>query len=135
MRLEIKELGIDVPVIRASGKNTQEIIDRPNAAVYMHWYTQDAIADHASQSNFKNLNNANAGKTMAVLYDDAKPRKLICTKSQIGHIRISPKGNRIFDQNWESLYHKNKGGICIYTCIAKSAKDVMDVRVTYWQDC
>ena len=132
-RLEIPDLLIGVPLYDAKGSESQAVVDKVNSAVYMHWPKQDAIADHASQANFSNLNMAKVDRTVAIIDYGNREEKYHCVNSQVGHIRISPSGNRIFDENWNMAYFQNDGGLCIYTCMKKSADDVMDVRLTYWQ--
>ena len=132
-RLEIPDLFISVPLYDTSTGGAQQIIDRQNSAVFLRWNAQNAIADHSDHANFENLKNAIVGKTN--LYIDTPNSRVTyqCVKKQIGHIKISDGGNRIFDENWQSPYVQNAGGLCLYTCIARSQPDVMDVRLTYWQ--
>lgn len=132
-RLEIPSLFISVPLYDSRGADNQRVVDNPNSAAYMHWQKQDAIADHASQASFSNLNMVKPGKTVATIDLRNRQEKYLCVNSQIGHIRLSPNGNRIFDANWNSANFQNEGGLCIYTCIQRSSEDVMDVRLTYWQ--
>lgn len=133
-RLEIPELFISVPLYDATGgADRQRVVDDPDSAVFMHWQKQDAIADHASQGGFSNLNMAKVKRTIATIDQQTHKQSYVCVNSQIGHIMISAIGNRIYDENWEPAYTQNNGGLCIYTCIRKSANDVMDVRLTYWQ--
>lgn len=132
-RIEIPELGISVPLYDSVNGNSQELCDNADSAVCMKWSSQIAIADHCNQGNFSNLNKARVGRTIATIDQQDKKEHYRCVRSQIGHIRISESGNRIFDSNWAPAYKQNAGGLCIYTCIEKSAPDVMDVRLTYWQ--
>lgn len=134
-RLEIAELGISIPLYDATDSSgTQRIVDRQDSAAYIHWIKQDAIADHANQSNMANLNMAKAGRTIAVIDLGGEQLAYRCVSSQVGHIRLSPDGkNRIFDANWNRANLQNEGGLCIYTCMHKSAEDIMDVRLTYWR--
>ena len=133
-RLEIPELEIGVPLYDSRGQDKQAIVDAENSAIYMNWGTQQCIADHTYQSNFVNLNKAIVGKTIAFIDDGTNRRAYCCVSSQIGHIRIGMNGgNTLLDANWELVYPQNYGGICIYTCLRKSADDVMDVRLTFWQ--
>lgn len=132
-RLEIPSLFISVPLYDSKGADNQRVVDNPNSAAYMHWQKQDAIADHASQASFSNLNMVKPGKTVATIDLRTRQEKYLCVNSQVGHIRISPNGNRIFDANWNSANFQNEGGLCIYTCMGKSAEDVMDIRLTYWR--
>ena len=132
-RLDIRNLFISVPLYDAkTGAEKQQVVDDPNSAVFFKLGVQSVIADHASQANFQNLNLAKPGMT-ARIYDREKETVYRFKESQVGHIRISPLGNRLFDKNWQQVATQNEGGLCIYTCIGKSADDVMDVRLTYWQ--
>ena len=132
-RLEIPYLHISVPLYDAfGGTEKQRVVDEPNSAAYFHLGVQDVIADHASQANFQNLNMARCGM-VAIVDECGKETVYQLVQSQIGHIRISPLGNRLFDQNWRQVAEQNAGGLCIYTCMKQSANDVMDVRLTYWQ--
>lgn len=132
-RLDIRNLFISVPLYdAATGADKQRMVDNPNSAVFFKLGVQNVIADHADQANFSNLNMAKPGMT-ARIYDREKETVYRFVKSQVGHIRISQLGNRLFDQNWQQVSTQNEGGLCIYTCIGKSADDVMDVRLTYWQ--
>lgn len=132
-RIEIPELNISVPLYDVVNGNSQLLCDNEDSAVFMRWGSQVAIADHCTQANFSNLNNVRVGKTIATIDQRDKQEHFRCVRSQVGHIRLSDGGNRIFDSNWVPAYSQNPGGLCIYTCIEKSARDVMDVRLTYWQ--
>ena len=70
---------------------------------------------------------------MATVDLSTSKKQYRCVKSQIGHLRISNTGNRLFDENWVPAYDQNPNGLTMYTCMNKSAADVMDVRLTYWQ--
>lgn len=131
-RLEIPELQISVPVYKTQNGNSQKLCDDENSAVYLNWGNQFAIVDHCHQSNFSNLNKVKVGITTAIVDQKTSQKKYRCIKSQIGHIRISSGGNRLFDENWVPAYGQNPGGMTIYTCTTKSAPDVQDVRLTYW---
>ena len=132
-RVEIPDLHISVPLYDTSVGAAQQIVDNQNSAVYLHWPAQNAIADHASQANFSNLSNVIVGSTTMSIETPNNARYYRCVKSQVGHIKTTNGSNRIFDENWESPYIQNTGGICIYTCLGRSAPDIMDVRLTYWQ--
>ena len=132
-RLEIQNLFISVPLYNAlDARDMQRVVDDQHSAVFFHFGVQDAIADHSCQENFNNLNLARPGM-IAVIDEKDKQTSYKMIKSQIGHIRITPLGNRLFDQDWQQVATQNAGGLCIYTCIGKSSDDVMDVRLTYWQ--
>ena len=132
-RLEIPGLFISVPLYDAlDAADRQRVVDNPDSAVHFRLGVQDVIADHAGQANFQNLNLARSGM-VATIDEREKKTSYQFTQSQVGHIRISALGNRLFDQNWQQVAAQNAGGLCIYTCMGKSADDVMDVRLTYWQ--
>ena len=134
-RLEIPELSIGVALYDTRVGTAQQIVDNPESAVLLRWEAQKAIADHSSQSNFANLNRARPYGT--VMYLDSKGgarERYLCVSSQVGHIKTDEHGtNSIYDGKWESPRVKNKGGICIYTCIQRSAPNIMDIRLTYWR--
>ncbi len=131
-RLEIPELHISVPLYDAHDGNQQEIVDEPQSAVYMRWGQQGAIADHSNQDRFSNLNRVRPWHTIATIDRQSAKEKFRCYRTQVGHIRTAEGANRIFDSGWKPVYAQNPGGLCIYTCIGRSAEDVMDVCLTYW---
>lgn len=132
-RLEIRSLFITVPLYDAgTGAEKQKVVDDPNSAVFFHLGMQDVIADHACQANFQNLNMAKPGMTAVIDQKETKTTYRM-VQTQVGHIRMTPLGNRLYDQNWNAVGLQNEGGLCIYTCMGQSADDVMDVRLTYWQ--
>ena len=136
-RLEIPALDIAVPLYNGGGGASQEIVDRQSSAAYMKWIEQDAIADHASQSNFINLQKAEPGVTLAyILYPEPEDaEEYLCEKIQIGHLKElgEGKGRRVFNADGRCAYFDNPGGLCIYTCRERSAPDVMDITLTYWR--
>lgn len=133
-RLEIDELDIGVPLYDTANGDAQALIDNEESAAYLRWYGQVAIADHANQANFSNLSWAVPGKTVAVIDRKAAQDRFVCYRTQIGHIRIGARGsNQVFDEDWKPVHGQNNNGLTIYTCIGKPAKDVMDVRLTYWR--
>lgn len=132
-RLEIKDLNISVPVYDTKIGSAQSVIDANDSAVYLNWGNQFAIADHANQGNFSNLNHVVVGKTEAILDRRVAKERFVCVGSQIGHIKTENGVNTIFDSKWQFAYIQNPGGLTIYTCIERSSENVMDVRLTYWQ--
>ena len=131
-RLEIPELAIGVPLYDTTTGSAQKIVDDENSAAYLFWGDQIAIADHSSQANFNNLNNAVPSRTTAYIVRPGRTERYVCAQTQIGHIKIGSSGNQIYDCKWRPVYQQNRGRLTIYTCIQKSAQDVMDVRLTYW---
>ena len=132
-RLEIADLDIRVPVNNTRIGSAQAVIDARDSAVYLNWGNQKAIADHACQANFSNLNQAVVGKTKAVLDRGTSKEQFLCVDSQIGHIKTESGVNTLYDSKWRFAHLQNPGGLAIYTCIQRSAPDIMDVRLTYWQ--
>lgn len=131
--LEIQDLGIKVPLYDTSVGPAQTIVDAENSAVYLRWGNgQIAIADHANQQNFSNLEKAIPGRTIAHIRTYDSDKEFICYQVQVGHIKTSASGNSIFDADGNPVFWQNPGGITIYTCIRRSASDVMDIRLTYW---
>lgn len=133
-RLEINELGISVPLYDTSRGDAQKLVDDVDSAAYLRWGTQVAVADHACQANFANLSRAVPGRTIAVIDRKTSQEQYMCYRTQVGHIRIiAPGNNNIYDANWAPVKTQNAGGLTIYTCMGKSAEDVMDIRLTYWK--
>lgn len=137
-KIMIPELAINVPVYwKKEGTNGQDIVDAPNSAVIFKWTKScdlKVIADHSSQSNFRNLNRAKVNETEAYLDLDKRRIKHRCIVSEVGHIKTVNGRNFLFGEDWLSIYPKHHDGICIYTCIKRSAPDVMDVRLTFWKE-
>ena len=132
-RLEIPDLDISVPLYDTSTGGAQQIVDKKDSAVLLRWNVQNAIADHSDQCNFSNLSNAVVGGTTMSIETQNSSKRYRCVRSQVGHIKTTNGSNQIFDENWNSPYTQNAGGICIYTCLNRSAPDIMDIRLTYWQ--
>lgn len=131
--LLIPSLKIAVPVYEAQNGNGQDVIDRPNSAVLLRWGNLTIIADHRTQSNFENLNRAEPSKTKAFFITNGKMHIYKCDYSAIGHNRTEPTGNHLYDNHWAKVTQIMHDGIVMYTCIVRSAKDVMDVRLTHWR--
>ena len=130
-RIEIPSLFISLPLYDTHG-NAQEIVDMKKAAAYIQWVKQAAIVDHSGQDGFERIAKAIPGQTLAYIeYKDGKIKeRYICTKKQVGHIKTINGKNKIFDSNGKTPV---SGGIVMYTCIGRSAPDVMDVWLTYWK--
>lgn len=126
--LFIPSLGIFINAEERSKGNGQDIIDRPDRAVLWKWRDLVVVADHVDQG-FRSINRVVVGKTRAFLGN----RLYICDVSEIGHIRISQAGNRLYRANWEPVADAWKDGLCIYTCSEMTAPDVRDVRLTHWR--
>jgi len=122
--LIIPSLGIFV--IAKTG-DRQKNVDSKYAAMW-NWGKLTVIADHSYQGFYK-INRAAVGKTKAYL----GTRAYLCDVSEIGHIRITDKGNRLYRASWEAVYGAWADGLCLYTCIEMSASDIMDVRLTHWR--
>lgn len=134
-RLEIPDLNISIPLNGIELGPAQKVIDLEDSAIYLKWPNQVVIADHCHQANFSNLNKAIPGHTKAYIATDPENKKwLVCCKTQVGHIKIGEKSNALFDHDWIPVYQNNSSGFTMYTCIQKSAPDVMDVRLTYWME-
>ena len=131
--LKIPTLAIKVPVYDRVSGSGQDIIDRTDSAVRFKQGPLTIICDHCDQANFTRLNAAVPEHTRAFIINGFfKRERYICTGSEIGHIIISEAGNRLYDSQWRHVYQTHKG-LCIYTCMRKSADDVMDVRLTFWE--
>ena len=132
-RLEIPDLKIGVPLYASNGNNSQKIVDDRNSAAFIRWHYQEVIADHVSQSNFKNLIMAKPGVTRAhLLFADGSITTLICTQIQTGHIVITDGKNKMYDEQWAPFDKQNAGGFVIYTCKGLRKGNVQDVTLTYW---
>jgi hypothetical protein len=83
------------------------------------------IMDHSGQDGFERLSKAVPYKTIAYLNKDA----YICINKQVGHIYLGPP-NRLVDENWQSIKYDS---LILYTCLQKSAENIMDVQLTYWK--
>ena len=103
--------------------NAQAIVDKKNAAAFIRWRDEYAIADHSGQDGFERLAHATPWKTIAFV----KGVKYICTDKQIGHI----ENGKIYDSKDGPV---RSGGLCMYTCIGETAPGVMAVWLTYWQN-
>lgn len=133
-RLEIPELDISVPLYDTSVGSAQRIVDNLDSAVYLRWGNgQIAIADHSNQANFSNLEHAKAGESKAFIDSGTSRVQYVCYRSQVGHIKTDVGGNSIFDEAWNPVFWQNAGGLTIYTCIHRSAPNIMDIRLTYWK--
>ena len=130
--LEIPSLRISVPLYYPGVRSAQEITDDKNSAACFPWGGQTVIADHSHQGNFSMLNLAKAGQTVATVDSENGRQAYLCSRSQVGHLKTTEYGNELYDEEWAKVAGQNPGGLCIYTCIAKSARDVMDVRLTFW---
>lgn len=134
-RLFIPQLDIAVRVFKrpvATAGNGQEIVDAIDSAVYFNMGALEIIADHCDQSNFGNLVHSEIGKTKAFLVWKDHDCEYECVGVEVGHITIAGVGNRLYDGNWNPIY-THQDGLCIYTCLEKSAPDVMDVQLTFWK--
>ena len=130
-RIEIPSLSISLPLYEAS-TNAQKIVDDKNSAAFIKWLDQDVIVDHSGQDGFERLEKAIPKSTIAyVVYNNGKStERYICTKKQIGHIKTVGGKNKLLDSQWQ---HPKSGCLLMYTCIKKSAPDVMDVWLIYWK--
>lgn len=124
--LFIPSLGI---FVLAKTGDRQKNTDAPNTAAMWNWGKLTVIADHNYQG-FSRLNRAVIGKTRAYL----GPKAYICDVSEIGHVRLSEKGNRLYRASWFPVWEAWSDGLCLYTCITQTASDVIDVRLTHWRD-
>ena len=130
-RIEIPSLYVSLPLYDTHG-NAQEVVDMKNAAAFIQWVKQAAIVDHSGQDGFERIAKAIPGSTLAYIeYNDGKVKeRYVCTKKQIGHIRTENGKNKIYDADWKTPV---SNGLVMYTCIKKSAANVMDVWLTYWK--
>ena len=133
IKLKIPTLSINVPIYDRVSGSGQEIIDRADSAVRFKQGPLTIICDHCTHANFMRLNAAVPEHTRAFIVKGIFNReRYVCTGSEVGHILISDSGNRLYDSQWRHVYQTHEG-LCIYTCMRKSAEDVMDVRLTFWK--
>lgn len=128
VRLTIPTLFISLPCEERKQGNGQNIMDRPNCAVCWKWGNLTVIADH-SQQGFNRINRAIVGRTRAYY----ARKGYICDVSEIGHIYITNEGNRLYRADGCPVNKAWAGGLCLYTCISKSAPNKVDVRLTHWR--
>ena len=129
MRLLIPSLLIYVPVFeRQKGTNGQEIVDAQNSAAMWKWNQLTVIADHAGQG-FDRLNKVKVGRTTAFFGNS----RFLCDSSEIGYIRLSPNGNRLYNAKNEPVHETMKTGMCIYTCHGQRTGEIQPVRLTHWR--
>lgn len=137
MKLFIPSLFIFVKLTPVPSSNlAQSVVDKWNSAAIWKWNNLTLIADHSTQANFENLRKAVPGKTKLYILDK-KNRKFVCDKTEVGHIvGFCPDGTGgvLRDEKGRSVFYSNLDGLMIYTCIRKSAIDVMDVRLTHWKE-
>lgn len=130
-RFEIQRLGIAVPLYAANNiDDAQRIVDKQNSAVLLRWATQMVSADHSSQK-FSRLKHVRVGDMAFIEKKDGKKRPFQCVKTQVGHIRTENGVNKLYDANWQKVSLR-KGILTVYSCLGKSAPNVMDVTLTYW---
>ncbi len=132
-RLIIPDLNISVPLNGIELGSAQHVIDLEDSAVYLKWPNQIVIADHCTQANFSNLKKAVPGRTKALIVTPDSKEEFACCRKQIGHIRIGQSSNALYDRDWIPVYKTNSGRLTMYTCISRSAPDVVDVWLTYWR--
>ena len=133
-RLIIPSLLISVSLYhRIAGTNGQDIVDAVDSAVIWEWNRLTMIADHASQANFNRLSRVRTGKAKAYICKSLSTDVYVCDSAELGHIRLSDSGNRLYDSKWRPVHEVMHDGLCIYTCKGKSAVDVMDVYLTHWK--
>ena len=132
-RLEIPTLGINVAVSDTEFGDQQSLVDAEDSAAYLHWYSQDAIADHRSQE-FSNLPSAVPGKTVAYLLNENGAKSYVCVYK--GDATVTYKDGHkssIVDDEGRSALSANEGGICMYTCNGQLEGSELNVTITYWQ--
>ena len=113
--------------------NGQDIVDASNSAAIWGYKDLTLIADHNNQSNFANLNKVKPNKTK--LYVLGQNRKhYICDRSEVGYIVTENGHNRLYNAAYKPVYQTEQSGLVVYTCIVRSAPNVMDIRLTHWRE-
>ena len=125
MLLIIPSLGI---FSRAEqGADRQAIVDSPHSC-FFRWNDLTVVVDHAYQG-FDRLNKVKVNKTTAFFGNS----RYLCDSSEIGYIRLSPNGNRLYNAKNEPVHEAMKTGLCIYTCYGKRTGEIQPVRLTHWR--
>jgi hypothetical protein len=122
-------LRISIPLNDADNANSQYIVDRKDSAACMKAKNYMLIADHSGQDGFERLGNVVPHTTVAYINMQTYKERYVCIRKQIGHIIIGEK-NKLVDANYNPI---SEYDLVMYTCIKRSAKNVMDVWLTYWK--
>lgn len=128
-RLTIPSAGVDVALFEVSssdGTANQKVTDASDSAAYMPWGNQMLIGDHYYQG-FDKMKNSKIG-TIAYINDGNRIQAYICTEKAAGQNITSD----LLDKNGNSLYNRNAGGICMYTCNF-IVYDNQDITYSLWQ--
>lgn len=131
-RIEIPDLEIEIPLYNSECGNSQSVVDNLDSAVFISYGKYGIIADHVDQG-LKNLINAKPGITKVYIrHENGSQESYICECSQVGHIKKSESGNRLFNWLWERAPETNKNSLTIYTCFGVADGDDQRVTLTYW---
>ena len=128
-RLTIPSAGVDVALFEVSssdGTANQKVTDASDSAAYMPWGNQMLIGDHYYQG-FDKMKNSKVG-TIAYINDGNRIQAYICTEKAAGQNITSD----LLDKNGNSLYSRNAGGICMYTCNVVVYNN-QDITYSLWQ--
>ena len=128
-RLTIPSAGVDVALFEVSssdGAANQKVTDASDSAAYMPWGNQMLIGDHYYQG-FDKMKNSKVG-TIAYINDGNTIQAYVCTEKAAGQNITSD----LLDKNGNSLYSRNAGGICMYTCNVVVYNN-QDITYSLWQ--
>lgn len=119
-RLIIPDLGINVACFNSKSQST---VDREDSAALFKKGEATIIGDHKNQG-FDALYNATVGLKAYIVTPNGRTQ-YICTSVFDGH----NTGKELTDNNYNTIYKHNKGGIILYTC-----KDTWkNVQVCFFQ--
>lgn len=109
------------------GPDRQAIVDSERSC-FFRWNDLTVVVDHAYQG-FDRLNKVKVNKTTAFFGNS----RFLCDSSEIGYIRLSPNGNRLYNEKNEPVHEAMKTGLCIYTCHGQRTGEIQPVRLTHWR--
>ena len=119
-RLIIPDLGINVACFNSKSQST---VDKEDSAVLFKKGEATIIGDHKNQG-FDALYNATVGLKAYIVTPNGRTQ-YICTDVFDGH----NTGKDLTDNDYNTIYKHNKGGIILYTC-----KDTWkNVQVVFFQ--
>ena len=127
-RLLIRKAGIDVGVYTAKEREDyQKIVDKEDSAVAVKERrdVEYVIADRRSQGF--DLTEIREGDCAYLIRGRAEIMKYTCSRVCIG----TNTGNDVVDDEENSLFRQNEGGLCAYSSAGQ--EDPAKVIVTFWE--
>lgn len=126
-RLYIPSLMITVPLYLSDGWDAQQIVDKPNSAVWMEWPKFPVIADHRGQK-FYRLPNAKADKTVAYIREGGAEQAYICRDKYLALIT----GGTLIRESDGSDVKQHDTDLLMYTCSGEYVDGHCEVWVMEW---